>query len=33
VAKLKIMWVRADGPGAAKDECWALIEGLEKWGD
>ena len=32
-AKVKIMRVRADGSGAAKDKCWVLFEGLEKLGD
>jgi hypothetical protein len=27
------MRVRADGPGAVKDERWVLTEGLEKLGD
>jgi hypothetical protein len=30
MAKVKVMWVRADGPGAAKDERWDLTEGLKK---
>jgi hypothetical protein len=25
--KVKVMRVRADGPGAVKDECWDLTEG------
>jgi hypothetical protein len=30
IAKVKVMWVHAVGSGAAKDECCALTEGLEK---
>jgi hypothetical protein len=32
-AKVKVMRVCADGPGAEKDEHLVLIEGLEKLGD
>jgi hypothetical protein len=32
-AKVKVVQVRANGPGAAKDERWDLVEGLEKRGD
>jgi hypothetical protein len=30
MAKVKVMWVRVDGPGSMKDECWDLTEGAEK---
>jgi hypothetical protein len=30
--KVKVMRVRADGPGAVKGGCWAWTEGLEKLG-
>jgi hypothetical protein len=33
MTKVNIMRVRADGPGAAKDGHWALIEELKKLGD
>jgi hypothetical protein len=26
VTKVKVMWIRADGPGAVKDKCWDLTE-------
>jgi hypothetical protein len=29
----KVMWVRADGLGAVKDEHWDLTEGLKLLGD
>jgi hypothetical protein len=28
--EMKVMWVRANGPGVVKDECWVFIEELEK---
>jgi hypothetical protein len=31
-AKVKVMQVHADGPGAVKDERWDLTEGLESLG-
>jgi hypothetical protein len=30
---VKVMRVRADGPGAVKDKLWDLIEGPKKPGD
>jgi hypothetical protein len=30
MAKVKVIQVRADGPGVAKDEHWDLTEGPEK---
>lgn len=30
MSKLKVTWVRADGPETVKDERYDLIEGLEK---
>jgi hypothetical protein len=33
MAEVKIMWARADGPGAVKGECWVLTDGLEQLGD
>jgi hypothetical protein len=27
------MQAHADGPGAVKDECWLLVDGLEQPGD
>jgi hypothetical protein len=27
------MGAHADGPGAVKDECWVLADGLEQSGD
>jgi hypothetical protein len=31
--KVKIMQAHVDGPRVAKDERWALIEGMEKLGE
>jgi hypothetical protein len=33
MAKVKILWGRVDGLGAANDERWALIEGLDQLDD
>jgi len=33
MAKVKVIRVRADGPGAVKDRCWAWTEGPERPGD
>jgi hypothetical protein len=33
MAKLKVMRVHVDGPGAVKDERWELTEGPESPGD
>ena len=30
-AEVKVMRVRADGPGAVKDGCWAWTEGPGGW--
>jgi hypothetical protein len=32
-AKVKVMRVRVNGPGAVKDKRWDLTEGLESPGD
>jgi hypothetical protein len=33
MAKVKVMWVRADRLEAAKNERWDLTEGLKKLGN
>jgi hypothetical protein len=33
MAKVKVMWARADGPRAMKDECWVLTSGSEQPSD
>jgi hypothetical protein len=33
MAKVKVMWVCVDGPGAVKDERWDLTEGPESPSD
>jgi hypothetical protein len=33
MAKMNVMWVRADRPRAVKNERWDLAEGPEKPGD
>jgi hypothetical protein len=31
--EVKVMWARADGPRAVKDECWVLANGPEQPGE
>jgi hypothetical protein len=33
MAEVKVMWARADGPGAVKGECWVLTDGPEQPSD
>jgi hypothetical protein len=33
MAEVKVMRARADGPGAAKGDCWVLTDGSEQPGD
>jgi hypothetical protein len=33
MAEVKVMWARADGPGAVKVECWVLTDGSEQPGN
>jgi hypothetical protein len=33
MAEVKVMWARADGPGAVKGECWVLTDRSEQPGD